>query len=435
MKISRIVSAVPLTLALWSAAPAPSGEQTVSRVLSDSKFRAAAAFVEADHERIVQETIRLTEIAAPPFKEERRGKAYMAMLKQHGLVDVEQDAEGNVMGVRRGTGRGPMLAVAAHLDTVFPEGTDVTVKREGTVLKAPGVGDDTRSLAVLLGVVRALNSAQVETASDILFIGNVGEEGQGDLRGMRYLFGSGKYKDRIKSFISVDGAGTGRITNGALGSKRYRVSFRGPGGHSYGAFGIVSPSFALGQAIDRFSRVSVSSNPKTTFNVGVIGGGTSVNSIPYSVWMEVDMRSESPDELNRVENEFLKIVRDAAEAENRARSTAQGSIVPEAKLIGDRPSGQTQVTAPLVQMAAAVMRSQGVEPRFEISSTDANIPISLGIPAITIGSGGRGGRGHALDEWIDVEKTASVRGITGVMAVIVSAAGMATDPGSASSGR
>jgi tripeptide aminopeptidase len=422
MNIFRFVTSLLLLASLCPAAGAQSADDIVSRVLRDPKFQAAAAFLDRDHDRIVQETIRLTEIPAPPFKEDRRAKAFLAMLKQEGLSDVEQDAEGNVMGVRRGTGGGPLLAVAAHLDTVFPEGTDVTVKRQGTVLRAPGVGDDTRSLAVLLGILRAMNAAGVETASDILFIGDVGEEGQGDLRGMRYLFGSGKYKDKIRNFISVDGTGIGRITNGALGSKRYHVSYRGPGGHSYGAFGIVSPSFALGQAIDRFSHLKVPTDPRTTFNVGAVGGGTSVNSIPYSVWMDVDMRSESPEELNRVESEFLKIVRDAADSENRARSVQQGSIVGDAKLIGDRPSGQTPVTSPLIQVAVAAMRRQGFETRFEISSTDSNIPISLGIPAITIGSGGTGGRGHALDEWIDVDKPASLRGITTLLSLLLSLA-------------
>ncbi len=415
---------MPLLLAFCSSALAQTPDAVVARVLSDPKFRDAAAYIEKDHERIVQDIVRLTEIPAPPFKEGPRAKAFLAMLRQHGLSDVERDAEGNVMGLRRGSGGGPLLAIAAHLDTVFPEGTNVKVKREGTILTAPGVGDDSRSLAVLLGILRALDASAIRTASDILFIGNVGEEGQGDLRGMRYIFGSGRYKDRIKAFISVDGAGMNRITNGALGSKRYRVVFRGPGGHSYGSFGIVSPAFALGQAIDHFSRLRVPADPRTTFNVGVLGGGTSVNSIPHQVWMEVDMRSESPEELKRVTGEFLKIVQEAADAENRTRSTQQGSVTVECKLIGDRPSGQTPLTAPLVQATAAVLRSQGMEPRYEISSTDANIPISLGIPAITIGSGGRGGRGHSLQEWIDVEKTVSVRGITALMAVLLSAAGV-----------
>ena len=250
--------------------------------------------IDKDHDRLVAEIIQLTEIPAPPFKEDARGAAYLEMLRAAGLTNVERDAEGNVMGLRKGTGGGPLIAIAAHLDTVFPEGTDVKVKRDGTRLAAPGIGDDTRSLAVLLAMIRAMNAANIQTTSDILFIGDVGEEGLGDLRGMKYLFLKGPYKDRIKTFISMDGAGGGDdITNGAVGSKRYRATFKGPGGHSYGAFGLVSPAFAMGGAIQKFGRIQVPAAPKTTFNVGVMGGGTSVNSIPFESWMEVDMRSES----------------------------------------------------------------------------------------------------------------------------------------------
>src|SRR4026209_2089039 len=224
------------------------------------------------------------------------------------------------MGLRKGTGGGPMLALLAHLDTAFPEGTDVKVKRSGTRLSAPGIGDDTRALALLLTVVRAMNAAKFETASDILFVGNVGEEGEGDLRGVKYLLQKGKYKGRIQRFISIDGGDQGSITNGALGSKRYRVTFKGPGGHSYGAFGIVNPAFAMGEAIAKFSRITVPAAPKTTFNVGVVRGGTSVNSIPTEVSMDVDMRSESPDALNNVVTEFQAIVQEAVAEENAARS-------------------------------------------------------------------------------------------------------------------
>ena len=272
---------------------------------------------------------------------------------------------------------------------MFPEGTDVTVKRSGTRLAAPGVGDNSRSLAVLLAVVRAMNAANVRTTSDILFVGDVGEEGPGDLRGMRYLFQKGRYKDLIKTFISIDGAGPGDdLTNGGVGSKRYRVAFKGPGGHSYGAFGLVSPAFAMGHAIEKLSKVQVPSTPKTTFNVGVVGGGTSVNSIPFESWMELDLRSESPVELSKLDKTVNGLMAQAADEENRARSTAQGRIALDMKLIGDRPSGETPRTSALVQTAAAVIRAMGQSPRFGFSSTDANIPMSLGIPAITLDSGG-----------------------------------------------
>src|SRR5262249_15477967 len=281
-----------------------------------------------------------------------------------------------------------------------------------TKLRAPGVGDDSRALAVLLVMVRAMDAAKIQTASDILFIGNVGEEGPGDLRGMKYLFHKGPYKDKIKMFISLDPYGPGNdITVGGIGSKRFKVTFRGPGGHSFGSFGLVSPAYALGNGIAKLSKMQVPSRPKTTFNVGVIGGGTSVNSIPFESWMDVDVRSETKEELNKAVETFTRLMREAAEEENRARSTAQGKIEVEVKQIGDRHVGQIPVSAPMVQTAAAMIEALGMTPAYGLSSTDSNIPLSMGIPSLTLESGGTGSRNHTLDEWIDVEKTPSVRGI------------------------
>jgi acetylornithine deacetylase/succinyl-diaminopimelate desuccinylase-like protein len=415
-----------LGLAFWQVSALGQSPQTiVERVGNHPGYKAALQYIDADHERIVREIIALTEIPAPPFKEAARAKAFAQMLRQSGLTSVDIDAEGNVIGLRRGTGSGPLVAIAAHLDTVFPEGTEIRVRRQGNRLAGPGIGDNSRSLAVLLGIVRAFDRGKIQTASDILFIGNVGEEGPGDLRGMRYLFQKGAYRDRIRMFISIDGAGRGAdIVTGALGSVRYNVIFRGPGGHSYGAFGLVNPAFALAKAMDKLSRIQVPSNPRTTFNVGVVGGGTSVNSIPSEVWMDVDLRSESPQELKRLSDEFLRQVRAAADEENLARSTSQGRIEVEPKVIGERPSGATPSDTFLVQVAAEAIRRFGMPPSYSIGSTDSNIPISMNIPAITIDSGGFGGRAHALDEWIDVEKTASVRGISLVMTTLLAAAGL-----------
>jgi len=418
---------LPLVVGVLAAASAEqeTADARIKRVTSDPRFNAAMAAIDRDHDRLVSEIVTLTEIPAPPFKEERRGSAYLEMLRQHRLTDVERDEIGNVMGIRRGANPpgGPLLAVVAHLDTVFPEGTDVKVKRNGTRLAAPGVGDNTRSLAVLLALIRAMDEAGIRTAGDILFVGNVGEEGLGDLRGVKYVFQKGRYRDRIKQFIAVDGTGDGgSIVNGGVGSRRYRVTFKGPGGHSYGAFGLVSPAFAMGAAMQKFSTITVPATPKTTFNVGVVGGGTSVNSIPFETWMEVDMRSESPLELEKIETAFLMLVRQAVEEENRARSTREGVISADAKLVGDRPSGQTPADAAIVQVAAASARAAGVTPRFGFSSTDANLPISLGIPAIRMTSGGTGDRAHALDEWIDVDKTSSLRGIRVLLATVIALA-------------
>ena len=415
-----------LVLLLWfaSIAAAQAPDVIVDRTIANPKFKAAADFLDKDHDRFVKELIQLTEIEAPPFKEQKRAQAFVDLVKPLGVTNVEIDAEGNVLALRKGSGGGPLIAIAAHLDTVFPEGTDVTVKRQKTRLAAPGVGDDTRSLAVLLAMIRALDAAKIETKSDILFVADVGEEGQGDLRGMKYLFQKGAYKDKIRMFISMDGTGSSGVSTGALGSKRYRVTFKGPGGHSYGAFGLVNPAYALATAINKFSRMEVPADPRTTFNVGTIGGGTSVNSIPFESWMEVDMRSESATELNKEAQTFMVLMREAADEENRTRSTAQGKITVDIKLIGDRPSGSVSPGANIVQTAGAAIRAFGLFPVYETSSTDANIPISMKIPAITIGSGGEGGRAHALDEWIDIEKTSSLRGMFIALATLLGLSGM-----------
>lgn len=398
----------------------------VAQIMASPAYRKIVEVLDAEHERTVADIVTLTEIPAPPFGEGPKAAHYLGMLRAHGLEDVELDGIGNAMGLRRGVGNGPLIVVAAHLDTVFPAGTDVKVRREGTRLLAPGVGDDTRSLAVLLAYIRALDAAGVRTTSDILFVGDVGEEGLGDLRGVRHLFTEGKYKDRIKAFFTVDSPDMEGIVVGGVGSKRYRATFRGPGGHSFGAFGLVSPAFALGQAMFELSRIAVPAKPKTTFSASVLGGGTSVNAIPNEVWAEIDLRSEAPAELARLEARFLAILEQAAAAENHARSTAEGVITVEAKLIGDRPAGSTSVDSDIVRLSTAALRAHGFETRHVYSSTDANIPMSLGIPAIKIGSGGTGGRGHSLEEWIDVEQGNSVRGMAAGLTAILAVAGVAT---------
>jgi tripeptide aminopeptidase len=402
----------------------------IKRIVEAEPFKAAVARITAEHERIVDETIKITEIEAPPFKEETRGKAYRDMLKAHGLTEVETDAEGNVMGLRKGTGGGDKLVViSAHLDTVFPAGTNVKVKREGNVLSAPGIGDDSHSLATLLAFIRAMDATGIKTKHDILFVGTVGEEGLGDLRGVRYFFTKGKYKDRVLSFFSMDGTNPARLVNGAVGSKRYRVTYSGPGGHSFGAFGLVNPAFAMAEAMGLFSRIQVPAKPKTTFSVGVVGGGTSVNSIPDGIWMEVDMRSEGPAALAALEKRFLELVEQAAATENNARSTKEGPIKVKVELIGDRPAGSTDPQQDLVQLSTAVILAHGYRPQannpfLAFSSTDSNIPMSLGIPALTIGSGGKGERSHSLDERLELEPKESSRGKSVGLAMLLSAAGL-----------
>jgi acetylornithine deacetylase/succinyl-diaminopimelate desuccinylase-like protein len=399
-------------------------ETTVQRILASAAFRRAAEVMAAEHDRTVDDIIRLTEVEAPSFQESERAQTWFEMAKAHGLSDLEIDAEGNVTGMRRGIGNGPLICVAAHLDTVFPAGTDVKVRREGTKLFAPGVGDDTRSLAVLLAWLRAMDAAAIATRADILFVADVGEEGTGDLRGMRHLFQRGRYKDRISAFISVDSPNMERIANGGVGSKRYRVTFRAPGGHSYGAFGVVNPLFAMADAISRLGRVPVPTQPRTTYSASVTGGGTSINSIPNAVWTEFDLRSESIRVLGELEARFLEIVQAAVAAENDVRSTRNGPVTVEIQKIGDRPAGYTSESHELSRFAKAAINAKGIETRFTASSTDANLPMSLGIPAIMIGSGGSGGREHSLEEWIDVEPDASLRGMEAGLATLLAVAGM-----------
>jgi len=248
-----------------------------------------------------------------------------------------------------------------------------------------------------------VDAAGVKTRSDILFVGDVGEEGLGDLRGMRQLFTKGKYKDQIKYFFSLDGTSTTRITNCGVGSKRYRVTFNGPGGHSFGAFGLVNPMVAMSQAVVELYKIQTPTRPKTTYSASVVGGGTSVNAIPNSVWMEFDMRSSDPKELDRVEKRFLAIVNQAVETENFARSTREGPVSADVKLVGDRPAGQTDEKNEIVQLATAAFLAHGSKPTYECASTDSNMAMNLGIPAITIPRVGRGDSSHSLDEWMDTD--------------------------------
>ncbi len=346
-----------------------------------------------------RDLILLTEIAAPPFHEMRRARRFAELLRETGADSVWIDEVGNVLALRRGAGSRRTVALDAHLDTVFPEGTDVAVRVRGDTLFAPGIGDDTRGLVVVLTVLRAMNAGGIRTDADVLFVGTVGEEGLGDLRGVKHLFRPGG--PRIDAWIAVDGGGIGRITNGALGSHRYRVTFRGPGGHSWGAFGLANPHHALGRAIHHFVDAAdpyTREGPRTSYNIGIIGGGTSVNSIPFESSMEVDMRSVSPDRLDGVDTLFQRAVRRALDEQNGLRREGPPLTV-EVEMVGNRPSGELAPETPIVQRAMATARHFGATPSLGMGSTDSNIPISRGIPAVTIGRGGVGGGGHSPGEW------------------------------------
>jgi acetylornithine deacetylase/succinyl-diaminopimelate desuccinylase-like protein len=372
----------------------------VARIAQSPAVVRALNFIEQQNDSARRELITLTEIPAPPFAEEARARAFADMLRAAGADSVWVDSIGNVLALRKGTGIPRTVALAGHLDTVFPEGTDVTVKVRGDTLFAPGIGDDTRGLIVVLHVLRALQEAGIRTDADLLFIGTVGEEGLGDLRGVKHLFREGG--PRIDAFIGIDGGSDGGITNEALGSRRYRVTFSGPGGHSWGAFGTGNPVHALGRAIHMFdtvaARYTAEPGPRTSYSVGRIGGGTSVNSIPFEAWAEVDMRSQDQTRLLTIDSIFRATMTSALADQNvlvREGPALEVSV----DLVGDRPSGVTSPGTPLLDRAMAATLWSGVEPRLGSSSTDSNTPISRGIPAITIGRGGVGGETHAPGEW------------------------------------
>ncbi|MEZ5040125.1 MAG: M20/M25/M40 family metallo-hydrolase [Saprospiraceae bacterium] len=377
----------------------PTYQKELDLLVEKPKIKQAFKTILKQDAQTLKEHILLNEIPAPPFEEEERAKAFMAMLEEIGVDSAWIDEVGNVLALRKGTKGDKTVVLDAHLDTVFPEGTEVKVRVSGDTLFAPGIGDDTRGLAMVLAVLRAMNTVDMKTESDVLFIGSVGEEGLGDLRGVKHLFS--EKGPKIDSWISIDGGDLGRVNYKGLGSHRFGVSFRGPGGHSWGAFGLANPHHALGAGIHYFVNAAdeyVKTGPRTSYNVGVIGGGTSVNSIPFASWMEVDIRSVEPSRLDDMDVILKDAMQKALAEQNSIRKDGRPLTV-KVELIGDRPSGELSPDLPLIQRAAAATRSFGVTPRPTRGSTNANIPIAKGIPAVTIGRGGIGGWAHSLMEW------------------------------------
>jgi len=318
-------------------------------------------------------------------------------MRELGFKDASIDSEGNVIASRRGSGGGrPKLVVSAHLDTVFPEGTDVTVKEKDGLILAPGIGDDSRGLAALLSLIKSINANDLATVGDVMFVGTVGEEELGNLRGVKALF---RDHSDIDGFISIDGLGISRVVNQATGSHRYEMIFRGPGGHSFQEFGLPSAIHAMGRAIAHIAELQTPSDPKTTFTVGTVSGGTSVNAIAGEARMAVDMRSNSTEELLKLEARLLDLVRQAVTEENTRWHSDKLTV--EIKLIGDRPAGIVAMDSPIVQATQRAVTVITRTPRvtFAGSSTDSNLAMSLGIPAVTIGGGGEGGNWHSRNEW------------------------------------
>jgi len=369
--------------------------------VSAQNFDAILETIKEDQAWTLEQQISICQIPAPPFKEAERGKEYARRLGTLGLTDIRTDSEGNVISRWPGSQLPkPLIVFSAHLDTVFPEGMDVTVKREGTKLKGLGMGDDCRGLAVVLTVAKAFQKHNAKFQGTILFVATVGEEGQGDLRGVRHLF-TKELKGQVDAFISVDGTSTPLVTRG-VGSNRYLVTYKGRGGHSYGAFGMPNPAHAMGRAVARIADIQVPETPKTTFNIGRVEGGTSVNSIPISVSMEVDIRSESAKELATLDERLRGALQAGLEGERNRWPDSKAPLDLEIKTMGLRPAAEPPDTLPIVQKAIAAGKRAGVTIfATRAGSTDANIPMSLGIPAITIGGGGGAQGAHSIDEWYE----------------------------------
>ncbi|MGJ7613007.1 MULTISPECIES: M20/M25/M40 family metallo-hydrolase [unclassified Variovorax] len=438
--MSRLPGALrlaPLALAVLCAAPganaqspavapapvqaSPEVDKAYTQLMASTAIHKLLDAVKADHERSVEDLRMLAEIEAPPFKEHKRAEAFLARIKALGLSHAKIDAEGNVVGLRKGIGGGPKLLVSAHLDTVFPAGTDVKVKERDGRLYAPGIGDDTRGLAVLLSWLKVLNDNKVQTVGDLVFVANVGEEELGNLRGMKAIF-----RDHldIDGMVGLEPSPPGAVLVLGTASHRYEVTFQGPGGHSFGAFGQVpSAIHGMGRAIAKIADVRTPSFPKTTFTVGTVGGGTSVNTIAPDARMAIDIRSDDMGALLETEKKILAAVDEAVAEENRRWNV--NTLSASTRLIGDRPGGRTPPDSVIVEAATRSNAAFGHKTMLRGGSTDANVPISLGIPAIIVGSGGKGSGFHSLAESIDVtdawkgaqNSLVTVLGLVGVQGV------------------
>jgi len=391
-------------------------------VLSHDRVRTARAHIERSDEATLARQAALSAIPAPTGAERARGARVAEMLGEAGLEDVRTDVVGNVRGWYVGAQQAVPLqdgcvVISAHLDTVFGPELDVSVSRRGARLEGPGIADNARGLAALVTIGEALVAARVVTRRPVLFAATVGEEGSGDLRGVRHLL-----RDPIRphAFIALDGAGIERIVHRALGARRYRITYHGPGGHSWAAFGVANPAHAVGRAIDRIAAIPALDAPRTAHSVVRLGGGTSLNSIPQEAWFDVDLRSEEPRALERLDAAAHHAVTESLEEENRRRLPGTAPLTVDIERIGDRPSGLTPRAHPLVQAAVAATRAVGHEHQLACASTDANLPIALGVPAVALGAGGRAGNAHLPTEWYENDK-----GALGIVRALLVTAAMA----------
>jgi acetylornithine deacetylase/succinyl-diaminopimelate desuccinylase-like protein len=415
---------MPLRSSLAAQSPRSSAAApAVSEVSNHAQARAALDWFEPNISSINELQVKLTEIPAPSFQEEQRAMAVEPLLASAGLT-VHRDKTGNVIGELRGTTEKEVVLIAAHLDTVFPAGTEVKVSSAGGRMSGPGISDNGTGLAALVSLARAVQAAKIKPRRTILFAADVGEEGEGNLRGMRALVDA--YRQNLKAVIVLDGSGTDHVTTKALASRRLEVTITGPGGHSWSDFGMVNPINALVRASVRFINTKVPLAPRTTFNLGQIEGGTSVNSIPHEAKLKVDIRSESDDELTRLESALRESVSAGVRDEQESsRDRSKGRLEWKVDLLGSRPGGELAAGSALLAALRGADEVVGNQSRLERSSTDANIPLSLGIDAIAIGAGGTGGGAHSLQEWY--EPTGREMGLKRALLTLLEVAGIAPE--------
>jgi len=380
--------------------------QDVARLAAHPQVQTAISWFGCEESSIADWQMEVASIPAPPFGEAARAEWLAQRFRQLELADVHVDEVGNVFGIRRGTDASPrFIALSAHLDTVFPAGTELRPRRDGTRLCGPGISDNGAGIAALLAIAAALESAGLRHRAPLVFIGNVGEEGEGDLRGMRHIFADPHWSEAIAATLVLDGAGADTIVAEALGSRRFEVTVRGPGGHSWSDFGLPNPIIVLARAIEQFSRTRIPSDPKTTYNIGVIGGGTSVNSIPESASMRVDLRSMSAAEIDRLEAALRGAVEQALALEETANNLRlmprPFHLQAQVRMIGNRPAGELDSNARLLRVLRSVDAHLRNTSQVQRASTDANIPLSLGREAVALGAGGAGGGAHTIQEWFD----------------------------------
>jgi len=374
---------------------------------------------------INEQQSRLTEIPAPPFQEAQRAAAVKLLLASSGL-EVQIDKTGNVIGELRGANEKEIVVLSAHLDTVFPASTEIKVRREGDRILAPGISDNGTGLAALVAIARACHEARIKPRRTILFVADVGEEGEGNLRGMRALIET--YKSKLRAVIVMDGSGTDHVTTKALASRRLEAAITGPGGHSWSDFGMPNPINALVRASVRFINTKVPVAPRTTFNIGQIEGGTSVNSIPYEAKLKVDIRSESEDELTKLESALREcIVAGVRDEMESSRDRTKGKLEWKVDLLGSRPGGELPANSALLAALRSADEFVGNQSRVERSSTDANVPLANGIDAISIGAGGTGGGAHSLQEWY--EPAGREMGLKRALLTLLGVAGLAEEKG------